>query len=62
MATEQTQDQQIAQLQAQQALTIQALRAFLAGNLDGPGSIKWLLAAIDPNGPAPEVAPFDFGR
>ncbi len=55
------QNQKIAQLQAQQALTVQAIAAFLAGNLDGPGSAKAFLLAISP---ALEVtpAPFEFGQ
>lgn len=53
---------EIAQLQAQQALTIQAIRAFAEGRLDGPDSVKWLLAAISPADQAIQPAPFAFGQ
>jgi hypothetical protein len=50
----------IEQLKTQQALTVRAIAAFLAGQLDGPASAKAYLLAIDPN---LEVTPaaFEFG-
>lgn len=39
---------QITQLQAQQALTVQALVAALAGKWQGEGSVEAFLYAIDP--------------
>jgi len=39
---------EVAQLKAQQALTVQFGKAFLEGHLDGPGSAKAFLLAIDP--------------
>lgn len=39
---------QITQLQAQQALTVQALVAALAGQWTGAGSVEAYLYAIDP--------------
>jgi hypothetical protein len=39
---------QITQLQAQQALTVQALVAALAGQWQGAGSVEAFLYAIDP--------------
>lgn len=47
----------IKQLQDQQALTVQALKAFLENRLDGPGSAVGYLKAIDPK---IEVAPVPF--
>ena len=53
---------EIDQLKQQQALTVQVLRAFLAGHLDGNAeSAAWQLAAIDPDGGNVAVAPFVFG-
>ncbi len=51
----------ILQLKAQQALTVQAIAAFLGGNLDGPGSAKAFLLAIDP-GLQVTPAPFGFDQ
>ncbi len=48
---------QVAQLQAQEALTVQALAAFLAGNFDGAGSAKAYLLAI---APGLQVTPASF--
>lgn len=48
----------VKQLQAQEALTVQALSAFLGGTLDGPGSAKAYLLAIDPT---IQVTPAPFG-
>jgi hypothetical protein len=44
-----TVDEQLAQLQQQQSLQTQAIKAFLEGKLDGPGSAKAYLLALDPN-------------
>jgi len=53
---------EIDQLKTQQAMTIQVLRAFLGGHLDGDAqSAAWQLAAIDPEGGDVAVAPFAFG-
>lgn len=49
--------QRLAQLEAQQGLQTAALTAFLEGKLDGPGSAKAFLLALDP---ALEVQPADF--
>lgn len=46
--TDQTYTDQITQLQAQQALTVQALVAALAGRWQGEGSVEAFLYAIDP--------------
>ena len=54
---------EIDQLKQQQALTVQVLRAFLAGHLDGNAqSAAWQLAAIDPAGGNVNVADFAFGQ
>jgi len=53
---------EIDQLKQQQAMTVQVLREFLGGHLDGdPTSAAWQLAAIDPAGGNVAVAPFVFG-
>ena len=53
---------EIDQLKTQQSMTVQVLRAFLAGHLDGDAqSAAWQLAAIDPAGGDVAVAPFRFG-
>jgi hypothetical protein len=49
--------QRIQQLEAQVADLTKALTAFLAGNLDGAGSAKGYLLAIDPT---IEVTPANF--
>ena len=56
-------DAQLAQLHQQNSILTAALRAFLAGRLDGPNSTKWILAALDPTGDMGQtVAPFEFGQ
>lgn len=55
-----TQAQKIAELQAQNALLVQAVAAFLRGSLDGPGSAKGFLLAIDPSLQVTPAA-FEFG-
>jgi len=52
-----TVDEQLAQLQQQQALQTQAIKAFLEGHLDGPGSAKAFLLALDPT---LEITPAPF--
>lgn len=56
-----TQATQIAALQSQVALLTQALAAFLQGHLDGAGSAKGFLLAVDPT---LDIAPaaFEFGE
>lgn len=56
-----TQAAQIKQLQAQVALLTQALSALLQGELDGPGSAKGYLVAVDPSLADIIPAAFDFG-
>jgi hypothetical protein len=53
-------DELIAQLQAQQALQTAAIAALLAGNLDGPGSAKAYLLALNPTLQVTPAA-FEFG-
>ena len=53
--------QLIAQLQTQQALQTQALKALLEGKLDGPGSATAYLLALDPSLQV-TPAPFVFGQ
>lgn len=53
---------EIDQLKAQQAMTVQAVKAFLEGRLNGPDSATWLLAAISPNEPAAVPADFAIGE
>lgn len=48
MTDEQDWTDQITQLQAQQALTVQALVAALAGKWQGEGSVEAFIYAIDP--------------
>jgi hypothetical protein len=57
----QTQAQRIAQLEAQVALLTQATTALLQGELDGAGSAKAYLLAIDPTLQI-EPAAFEFGE
>jgi hypothetical protein len=47
-------------LKRQQALQTQAIKAFLEGKLDGAGSAKAFLLALDP-GLQVAPAPFEFG-
>jgi hypothetical protein len=56
-----TQATQIKQLQSQVALLTQALSALLQGELDGPGSAKGYLVAVDPTLAAIVPAAFEFG-
>lgn len=51
----------IAQLKAQQAMTVQIIRAFAENRMDGPNSVKWLMAALSPNDPPVDIAPFVVG-
>lgn len=51
---------QLAQLQTQQALQTQAIQALLEGRLDGAGSAKAFLLALNP-GLQVTPAPFEFG-
>lgn len=62
MATTDELQAEVDQLKTQQALTVQAVKAFLEGRLNGPDSATWLLAAISPNEPAPVPADFAIGE
>lgn len=59
--TEAQQNAKIKQLEQQNALLVQAITAFLEGTLDGPGSAKAFLLAIDPNLQI-TPAPFEFDQ